>query len=116
MEDPRDLLDPFVEQAERGRVREHEPRRALVDLPAEVLEVEIPTRIGLDALELVARHRHACRIRPVRRVCGDDRVALLAAIGEVRPHEHEPGQLSLRAGRRLQRHGREARDLGEDPL
>ena len=116
MEDPRHLLDPLVEQAERGRVREHEARRALVDLSAEVIEVEVPARIGLDAFELIARHRHARRIRAVRRVRGDDRVALLAAIGEVRAHEHEPGQLSLRACRRLQRHGREARDLGEDPL
>ena len=116
VEDPRDLLDALVEEAERRRVREHEPGRALVHLAAEVVEVEVPARIGLDLLERVAGHRHARRVRPVRGVGGDDRVALLAAVGEVRAHEHEAGQLALRARRRLQRHGREARDLGEDPL
>ena len=116
VEDPRDLLDALVEEAERRRVREHEPGRPLVHLRAQVLEVEVAARVGLDPLELVARHRHARRVRAVRRVGGDDRVALLAAVGEVRAHEHQPGQLALRAGGRLERHGRESRDLGEDLL
>ena len=116
VEDPRDLLDALVEEAERRRVREHEPGRALVHLAAQILEVEVPARVGLDPLELVARHRHARRVRAVRGVRRDDRVALLAAVGEVRAHEHEPGQLSLRARRGLQRHGGKSRDLGEDRL
>ena len=52
----------------------------------------------------------------MRGVGGDDRVALLAAVGEVRAHEHEAGQLSLRAGCRLQRHRGQPRDLGEHAL
>ena len=116
VEDPRDLLDALVEEPERRRVREHEAGGALVHLPAQVVEVEVAARVGLDLLELVAGHRHARRVRAVRRVGGDDRVALLAAVGEVRAHEHEPGQLALRAGRRLERHRREPRDLGEDLL
>ncbi len=116
VEDPRDLLDALVEEAERRRVREHEPRRPLVHLAAQVVEVEVAARVRLDLLELVPGHRHARRVRAVRGVRGDDRVALLAAIGEVRAHEHEAGQLALRAGGRLQRHRRKARDLGEDPL
>ena len=83
---------------------------------AEVLEVEVPARVGLHLRELVAGHRDARGVRPVRGVGGDDRVALLAAIGEVRAHEHEPGELALRAGGRLQRHRGEPRDLGEDLL
>ena len=116
MEDPRDLLDALVEEAERRGVREHEPGGALVHLAAEVVEVEVSARVGLDLLELVAGHRHARRVRPVRGVGGDDRVALLAAVGEVRAHEHEPGELALRAGGRLERHRREAGDLGQDLL
>ncbi len=50
------------------------------------------------------------------RVRGDDRVALLPAVGEVRAHEHEPGQLALRARRGLQRHRRKPGDLREDLL
>ena len=116
VEDLRDVLDPLVEEPERRGVRQHEPGRPLVHLPAEVLEVEVPARVRLDALELVPGHRHARGVRPVRGVGGDDRVALLAAVGEVRAHEHEAGQLSLRARRRLQRDRREPRDLGEHLL
>ena len=116
MEDPRDLLDALVEEAERRRVREHQPGRPLVHLPAQVLEVEVPACVRLDALELVARHRHARGIRAMGGVGRDDRVALLAAVGEVRAHEQESGQLALRARGRLQRHSREPGDLGEDPL
>ena len=43
-------------------------------------------------------------------------LVVLAAVREVRVHEHEPRQLALRAGRRLQRHGVEPGDLGEDLL
>ena len=40
----------------------------------------------------------------------------LAAVGERRAHDHQPRQLSLRAGGGLERHGREPGDLGEDLL
>ncbi len=116
VEDPRDVLDTLVEEAERRGVREHETGRSLVHLPAEIVEVEVAARVGLDPLELVAGHRHARGIRPVSRVRGDDRVALLAAVGEVRAHEHEPGQLPLRARGRLQRDRRKTRDLREHLL
>jgi len=116
VKDLRDLLDALVEQAERRRVREHQPGRPLVHLPTQVFEVEVPACVCLDARKLVARHRHARRIRAVGGVRGDDRVALLTPIGEVGAHEHEPGQLALRARGGLQRHGRKPRDLGEDSL
>ncbi len=95
VKDPRDLLDALVEEAERRRVREHQPGGPLVHLPAQILEVEVPACVCLDALELVARHRHARGIRAVGGVRGHDRVALLAPVGEVGAHEHEPGQLAL---------------------
>ncbi len=52
------------------------------------------------------------------RVRYDDPPALLilAAVGEVRVHEHEARQLPLRAGGGLERHGVEAADLGQDLL
>ena len=54
----------------------------------------------------------------MRGVGGDDRVALLALapVGEVGAHQHQPRQLALRAGGRLQRHGRQPRHLGQDLL
>ena len=51
----------------------------------------------------------------MRRVGGDDRVALvgLATIGEVRAHEHQARQLPLRARGRLKRAGVQARHLDQ---
>ena len=54
----------------------------------------------------------------MRRVGGDDRVALLALapVGEVGAHQHQARQLALRPGRRLQRHGGQPGHLGQDLL
>ena len=54
----------------------------------------------------------------MRRVRDDDLPALLvlAAIGEVRMHQHQAGELALRARSRLKRDGVETRDLGEHLL
>jgi len=118
VEDPRHLLDRLVEEAERGRVREHEAGRPLVDPLAEHFEVEVAARVGADLLELVSGHRHAGGIRAVSRVGDEDGVpqVALASIGEVRPHEHEAGQLALGSRGRLEGDGVEAGHFGEDLL
>ena len=119
VEDPRDLVDVLVEEPERRRVREHQPGGASRStFVAQVLDVEVAARVRLDLDELVAGHRHARRVRPVRRVGDDDAAPLLdlAALGEVRAHQHQAGELALGAGGRLERDRVEARDLGEDLL
>ena len=118
VKDPLHLLDPLVEEPERRRVREHEAGRRLVDLPAEILEVDVAAGVRRHLDELVARHRHARRVRAVSGVGHDDPSALLvlSAVGEVRVHEHEARQLALRAGRGLERHRVQAADLREDLL
>jgi hypothetical protein len=118
VEDRRHLLDVLVEEAERRRIGEHEAGGALVHLRPQVVEVEVPAVVGLDLLQLEARHRDARRVRPVGCVRGDDHLALLplASVGEVGPHQHETGQLALRSRRGLEGDGVEAADLGEDLL
>jgi hypothetical protein len=118
VEDPLDLVDVLVEEAEGRRVRQHQPRRRLVDLGAEVVEVDIAARVGLDADEFIARHRHRGRVRPVGGVGDDDAAPLLAlaALLEVRAHEHQACDLALRAGGRLERDAVESGDLGQDLL
>ena len=115
VEDARDLLDVLVEQAERRRVRDHQPRGVLVDLAAQVLDVDVPARVGLDRRDLVAGHRHRGRVRAVRAVGDHDLAPLLvlAALGEVRAHQQEAGQLALAPRGGLQRAGVQARDLDE---
>ena len=118
VEDRGDLLDVLVEEAERRRVGQHQPGGVLVDLAAQVLDVDVPARVGLHRRELVAGHRHARRVRAVRGVGDDDLAPLLAlaALGEVGAHQQQPGQLALRAGGRLERDRVEPRDLGQHLL
>ena len=117
VEDPRDVLDPLVEQPERRRVREHQARRAVVDLRAEVVQVEVAAVGRRDLRELEACHRHARRVRAVGGVGGHDHVPPgLAAVGERGAHQHQPRQLALRPRSRLQRHRGQASDLDEDLL
>ena len=118
VEDLLDLLDVLVEEPERRRVREHQRRGVLVDLAAQVVDVDVAARVGLDVRHLVARHRHRRGIRAVRRVGDHDLAPLLAlaALLEVRAHEHQARQLALRAGGRLERDRVEAGHLGEDLL
>ncbi len=115
VEDALDLLDVLVEEPERRGVRQHQPGRLLVDLRAQVLDVDVPACIGLDVRQLVAGHRHARRVRPVRGV-GDHDFAtplVLSSLGEVRVHQHQAGELALRARRGLERDGVEPGDLGQ---
>ena len=117
-EDVADLLDVLVEEAERRRVREHEAGGVLVDLAAQVLDVDVAARVGLHGRQLVARHRHARRVRAVRRVGDHDLPALLvlSLVREVRVEEHQPRQLALAARGGLQADRVEAGHLEQDLL
>ena len=118
VEDPRDLLDALVEEPERRGVREHEPGGRLVDLGAEVVDVEVPARVRLHRRRARAGHGHARGFVPwaVSGTTTPRRCSISPRSGEVRAHQHQPGQLALAAGRRLQRDRGQAGDLGEDLL
>ena len=118
VEDVGDLRDPLLEQAERRWVGQHQPGRRRADLGAQVVDVDVAAAVGAHVHQGEARHGHRGRVRPVRRV-GDDHLAALlqlTAVGEVGPHQRQPGQLALRAGRRLQRDGVQPGHLGEHLL
>ena len=113
VEDLCDLIDVLVEQAERRGIRQHQSGGVVVDHLAQVRDVDVAALIRLDLLELEAGHRHAGGVRPVRSVGDDDLVPLLATVGKVRAHQHQPGELALRACRGLQRDRRQSGDLRE---
>ena len=117
-EDVADLFDVLVEEAERRGIREHQAGGVLVDLAAQILDVDVAARVRLHRRELIARHRHARRVRAVRGVGNHDLPALLvlAAVAEVRVEEHQPGQLALAPGRGLQADRIEAGHLEQDVL
>ncbi len=112
----RDLLDVAVEDAERVRVREHQRGDVVVDLRAQVVDVDAALVVGPDLDDLVARHRHRRRVGAVRGVGREDAVAVLAAGLVVGAREQHAGQLALGAGRGVQRDVRQAGDLCERAL
>ena len=111
-----DLLDALVEEAEGRRVGQHQGGRSLGHSRPQVGQVDVAARVGRDAYERVAGHRHARGIGAVRGVGHDHLVALLAAVGEVRACQQEPEELPLGARSGLKRDRIEAGDLGESSL
>ncbi len=118
VEDVPDRLDVLVEEPERRRVRQHQSRRVLVHLAAEVVQVDVPARVGLHRRHLVAGHGHARRVRPVRGVGNDDLAAhvVLPPLLEVRAHQEQARELALAARRRLEADRVEPRHLAQDLL
>ena len=74
-----------------------------------------PSRVSLrlDVLDRVAGDGGGRGIGAVRRIGNQDLLARIAARFEQRADQQDAGQLAMRAGRRLQRHGVHAGDLGE---
>ena len=116
VDDLRDLLDVLVEQAERVRVGEHQAGDVVVGLGAQVVDVDAAALVGADLDDLVAGHRHRRRVGAVRGVGREDLGAVLAAVLVVGAGEQHAGELAVRAGGRLQRHVRQAGDLGQRVL
>ena len=90
----------------------------LVDLAPQILDVDVAAVVGAHVRQLVAGHRHAGRVRAVRRVRDHDLAPLLAlaTVREVGAEQHQAGQLALAARGRLQADGVEARHLEQDLL
>ena len=109
VEQVRDVDDLLLEQAERRRVRQHQAGGLVRDLLLQVLEVDVAARVRLHPHHLVARHRHAGRVRAVGRVRDDHGAPLAALRLVVGAHQQQAQQLALRARRRLQRRVRQAR-------
>jgi hypothetical protein len=102
VDDLRDLLDLGLEQAQRRGVGEHQAGDVGVRLGAEIVDVDVPVRVGPDLDDLIARHRHRRRIGPVGGVGREHLRAMLASVLVVGAGEQHPGELAVGAGGRLQ--------------
>jgi hypothetical protein len=116
VDEARDLLDVLVEHAERVRVGEHQAGDVRVELLPQVADVDAAALVRAELDHLIARHRHRRRVGPVRGVGREHLVPVLAALLVVGAREQDARQLAVRAGARMQRDVREARDLGQRPL
>ena len=111
-----DLADVAVEDPERVGVGQHQAGDRLVRLGPQVVQVDPAVRRRRDLDDLVAGHRHRRRVRAVRGVRREHPRPLLVAVLVVRAGEEEPGELAVGAGRRLERHVRQAGQLRERAL
>ena len=116
VDDLGDLLDLGLEQPERRGVGQHQAGDVLVGLGAQVVEVDVAVLVGSDLDDLVAGHRHGRRVGPVGRVGRQHLGPLLAAVLVEGAGQQHAGELAVRAGRRLQRHVRQAGDLRQRVL
>mmetsp|Transcript_75959 Transcript_75959/g.183660 ORF Transcript_75959/g.183660 Transcript_75959/m.183660 type:complete len:504 (-) Transcript_75959:911-2422(-) len=111
------LLDLRVEDAERGRVRDHQRRqlvRVLVRLGAQVVHVDQPVVRALHYHHVHAGHGGRRRVGAVR-ADGDEALVAVALPrrAQVLADGQQPRVLARRAAVGLRRHRREARDLAQ---
>ena len=115
------LGDVLLEHAVRRRVGDHdrgEVVAVLVDLGPQVVEVDVAAVVARDHDDPHAGHHRAtprwCRARSTG--SGRRRAPLSPLAAVVGADREQPGELALRAGVGLQRHGVVAGDLGQPAL
>ena len=111
-----DLADLAIEQSQRVRVRHHEHCQLVVQLGAQVVQVDQTAVGALDGDRLKAGHPRTGRIGPVRRVGGQDLGSPFAPRAELGGGHHQGGQLAMSSGGRLQRYCGQARNLAQHLL
>ncbi len=116
----RDLEHVVLVHAVRRRVGDHQRGERVGmqrDLRPQIVEVDVAGLVARDDDDLHAREHRGCRVRAVRGRRDEAHRAIEIAVGAViAADREEPGELALRAGVRLQRHGVVAGDLGEPHL
>ena len=120
VDDPADLGDALLVHAVRGRVGDHDRgqlRRVLGRLRAQVVQVDRAVVVALDNDHLHAGHHRGGGVGAVRAGRDQADVAVLVALRPVVAADREqPGQLTLRARVRLDRHLRVPGHLGQPAL
>jgi hypothetical protein len=120
MDDGAHVDDGVFEHAVRRGIGNHQRRQigtVLLRLGAEVGDVHVAMRIGADHDNAVAGHDRTGRVGAVGRRRNEHHVAVaFAAILVVGADHQETGELALRAGIGLERHGRESGNVAQRRL
>ena len=111
-----DRADLRVEQAERIGVGHHEDGRLVVSLALKSSRSTSPLALLLMVTASKPGEMRRGGIRAVGAVGDEDLGPLLAPIAEIGRGDEQGGQLALGAGRRLEAHRVQPRDLGEHLL
>ena len=112
-----DLGEVLVEQAKCAWNRDHQRRDVRSERGTERLQVQVPPVVRRNRLHGVANHLGRGRVGPVGGIGNEHALALVVAtLFVVGPNDEHPGELAVRASRRLERNRRHPADLGEVPL
>ena len=109
----RRLHDVLFEDAERVGVGHHQRRHVSVRRARQRFQVQHACIGGFHVLHHVPGNRRSGRIGAVRGIGNQDLAARVAALLEQRANQQDACQLSLRAGRGLQRHRIHPGNFGE---
>src|SRR4029077_19733056 len=107
----RDLRDALLEDAQGRRVCDHQRGDVFVDDISQLVDVDLPARVGADVFDFVTRDDGGGGIRSMSRIRDEDLLARVAAALEVSADQQQAGQFALCAGGGLQRCGIHAGDL-----
>ena len=114
VDDPGDLKDILVKDADCVRIGEHQARGVLTDRCTQLFQIDTAFAVRGDADHLVPDHRRARRVGSVCRVRHDDLGAFLVpARFVVRLNQHQAGEFPVCARCGLEGHPIHAGDLAE---
>ena len=112
-----DLAYVRLEEPERIGIRDHDPGDVAAAGGLHGLEIGVAVIIARNLHRVEAGHGDACRVGAVRAVGNEHlRPPAIAAVCMVAANHEHPGELALRAGRRLQGYPPEAADPLEEVL
>ncbi|HKQ26384.1 MAG TPA: hypothetical protein VJT81_18200 [Burkholderiales bacterium] len=105
MHDVTNVLDGALEDAQRGRIGQHQSRRAWSDGGSQCVEVDVAFAVSRHLGHRVAAHGRGGWVGAVRCIGNDDLVTgVVAACAVIGADHRYTGEFALRAGHRRQAH------------
>ena len=111
-----DLADLGIEQTDGVGVGYHEHGRLVAQLGLEVSQVDQTATVALDRDGFKPGEMGRGGVRSVGTVRNQDLRSAFASVAKISRRDQKRGQLTLRAGRRLQADGVQTRNLRQDRL
>src|SRR5271166_859666 len=116
MENRRDLLDFWFEDSERVGIGDHQSRDVFADGALDLACLDIAALAGSNRRDLETRQRGTGWIGAMGGVWNQNLVPVLAMVAMKSARDEQPGELALRARRRMERDRVHTRNLGQRGL
>ncbi len=110
VQDFRDLRNPLLENSQRRWIGDHQRGDVVSHQVAQLININLPVRLGLDVFDFVARDHRRCRICPMRGIRNQYFLAGIPLLFQVRANQQQAGHFAMRPRCGLQRDGIHAGD------